>query len=166
MGDASGYHFSRVTCQAPGTLPGQLVTVSLGDMGMTRMMGGIAPSGARMVLRVVPRTVAAGRLSLVATNRGWRTHELVVLPLAAGQQAAQRAVGTDGKIDEDGGLGESSISCSAGTGEGIHAGTVGWTTLMLAPGRYELVCYLRNHYGNGTHQEIRVTDLPGSRTSS
>ena len=157
MGGAAGYHYSKLTCRAPGDLPGQVVTVTLADMGMTRMMGGTAPLGARMTLRAAPRTVAAGQVSLVAINRGWRTHELVVLPLAAGQRAGQRVPGSDGKIDEAGSLGEASAGCRAGTGEGIRAGTVGWTTLTLAPGRYELVCNLRNHYANGMHQAIRVS---------
>ena len=162
MGDGSGmaarpgYHYSNLTCRAPRDLPGQVVTVMLGDMGMTRMMGGTAPLGARMMLRAAPRAVAAGRVSLVAANRGWRTHELVVLPLAAGQRAGRLVPGPDGKIEEEGNLGEASASCAAGTGEGIRAGAVGWMTLTLAPGHYELVCNLRNHYANGMHQEIQV----------
>jgi uncharacterized cupredoxin-like copper-binding protein len=157
MGGASGYHYSKLTCRAPGDLPGQVVTVMLADMGMTRMMGGTAPLGARMMLRAAPRTLVAGQVSLVATNRGWRSHELVVLPLAAGQRAGQLVPGSDGKVDEAESLGEASTSCGAGTGEGIAAGRVGWTTLTLTPGRYELVCNLRNHYANGMHQEIRVS---------
>lgn len=157
MGSARGYHYSMLACRAPADLPGRVVTVTLADMGMTRMMGGTAPLGARMMLRAAPRTVAAGQVSLVATNRGWRSHELVVLPLAAGQPAGQRVPGSDGKADEAGSLGEASASCRAGTGEGIGAGSVGWTTLSLAPGRYELVCNLRNHYANGMHQEFRVS---------
>jgi len=109
-----------------------------------------------MMLRAAPRTLAAGQVSLVATNRGWRSHELVVLPLAAGQRAGQLVPGADGKVDERGSLGEASTSRGAGTGEGIAAGRVGWITLTFAPGRYELVCNLRNHYANGMHQEIRV----------
>lgn len=65
--------------------------------------------------------------------------------------------GADGKIGEAGSLGEASASCRGGSGEGIRAGTVGWTTLTLAPGRYELVCNLRNHYANGMHQPLRVS---------
>jgi uncharacterized cupredoxin-like copper-binding protein len=34
---------------------------------------------------------------------------------------------------------------------------VGWTTIDLRPGRYELVCNLRNHYANGMHQELDVS---------
>jgi uncharacterized cupredoxin-like copper-binding protein len=157
MGGASSYHYSKLSCQAPADLARPVVRVTLADMGMTQMMGGTAPLGARMMLRAAPRTVSAGRISLVATNRGWRAHELVVLPLSAGERAGQRVVGKDGKVDEAGSLGEASTSCDAGTGEGIRAGTVGWTTMTLAPGRYELVCNLRNHYANGMHREIRVT---------
>ena len=61
--------------------------MTLADMGMTQMMGGTAPPGAHMMLRAVPATVPAGKASLIAQNRGWRTHELVILPLAAGDQA-------------------------------------------------------------------------------
>lgn len=157
MGNGSAYHYSKVTCAAPEALPGGTVNVVLGDMGMTQMMGGTAPLGVGMRLRVVPATVVAGQVSLVATNRGWRTHELVVLPLAARQSAGQRVPDASGKVDESASLGEASHSCGADEGDGIRAGTVGWTTLTLAPGRYELICNLTNHYADGMHQEILVT---------
>ena len=88
---------------------------------------------------------------------GWRTHELVVLPLADGAAAGQRVPGADGKVDETGSLGEVSNSCAAGAGDGITAGAVGWTTVTLSPGRYELVCNLQNHYANGMYQELVVS---------
>lgn len=157
MGSGSVYRYSKQTCQAPASLPGRTVDVLLGDMGMTQMMGGNAPLGVHMMLQASPATLAAGQVSLVAANRGWRTHELVILPLAAGKAAGQRVPGSDGKIDEQGSLGEASTSCAAGSGDGIKAGTVGWITLTLAPGRYELVCNLRNHYADGMRQEIRVS---------
>ena len=87
---------------------------------------------------------------------GWRTHELVILPLPAGAQAGQRVPGSDGKVDESGSLGEASASCAAGSGEGISAGAVGWTTVTLPAGRYELVCNLPNHYADGMRQELDV----------
>jgi len=160
MGGGSGpgnYHFSKLTCTAPPDLPGRPVIVTLGDMGMTQMRGGTAPLGAHMMLRAVPGTVPAGKVSLVAENMGWRTHELVILPLAAGEPAGQRVPGPDGTVDETGSLGEASTSCGVGAGEGIRAGTVSWITLTLAPGRYELICNLPNHYADGMHQEILVT---------
>lgn len=149
-------HRSSLTCSAPSSLPGRTVRVTLADMGMRRMMGGIAPMGAHMRLWAVPATVPAGRVSLAASNVGWRTHELVVLPLAKGAVAGQRRIGANGRIDETGSLGEASRSCAGGSGEGIRAGTVGWTTLTLAPGRYELVCNLRNHYADGMYRELDV----------
>ena len=151
------YHYSTATCSAPAALPGSTVRVILADMGMTTMMGGDAPMGARMTLDATPTTVPAGAITLVAQNSGWRTHELVLLRLTAGSGPGQQVPGTDGKVDEAGSLGEASASCAAGTGQGITAGAVGWTTLTLSPGRYELVCNLKNHYANGMHQELDVS---------
>jgi len=129
----------------------------LADTAMTAMISGTAPVGARMVLRAVPATVPAGQVSLIAENMGWRTHELVILPLSGGVSAGQRVSGGDGRVDETNSSGEASTSCGAGAGDGITSGSVGWTTLTLTPGRYELVCNLPNHYADGMHQEIVVT---------
>jgi uncharacterized cupredoxin-like copper-binding protein len=154
---APGYHLSRLTCAPPSSLSGRTVHVMLGDMGMTRMMGGIAPLGGHMMLRAGPARVPAGQVSFVVANMGWRTHEMVVLPLAPGQAAGQRRPGPDGRVAKAGSLGEVSASCAAGPGEGIKAGAVGWVTLNLSAGGYELVCNLRNHYANGMHQLLVVT---------
>jgi uncharacterized cupredoxin-like copper-binding protein len=157
MGGGAGYHFARAACSAPRSLPGHIVNVTLGDMGMTQMMGGTAPMGARMMLRISAATVPAGQISLVASNLGWRTHELVILPLAAGVAAGRRVPANDGKVAETGSLGEASRSCGSGTGDGITSGSVGWTTVTLAPGRYELICNLPNHYADGMHEQLVVT---------
>ena len=152
-----GYAAAPLSCAAPQGLPGARVDVTLGDMGMSQVMSGPAPMGARMVLIAKPASVVAGRVSFVVENRGWRTHELVVLPLAAGAQAGERVPGPDGKVDEAGSLGEASSTCAAGPGEGIESGSVGWVTITLPPGHYELVCNLKNHYANGMRQELVVT---------
>jgi uncharacterized cupredoxin-like copper-binding protein len=157
MGGGADYHYSRLTCAAPDSLPGSTVNVTLADMGMTQRMGGIAPTSAHMMLRAAPATAPAGQISLVASNMGWRTHELVLLPLADGATAGQRVPGTDGKVDEADSLGEASNTCAAGTGDGITPGGVGWTTVTLKPGRYELLCNLANHYADGMYQELIVT---------
>lgn len=157
MGSAPpGYHLSSLSCAEPSSLPGTTVEVVLGDMGMTHQMSGVAGMGQHMLLRAAPAQVAAGQVSFVVGNMGWRTHELVVLPLGS-RQAGQRTPGADGKVDETGSLGEASASCAAGEGEGIESGSLGWVTLDLAPGRYELVCNLRNHYADGMHQLLVVT---------
>lgn len=152
---AGGPARSSLTCAAPDVLPGTTVRVTLADMG--RMMGGTAPRGVPMMLRASTSSVPAGPVSLVAANLGGRDHELVILPLADGVRAGQRTPGADGQVDESGSLGEASASCAAGTGDGIAPGTVGWTTVTLAPGRYELVCNLPNHYADGMYQELDVT---------
>ena len=152
-----GYTAAPLSCATPQGLPGARVDVTLGDMGMSQMMGGTAPMGARMTLIAQPASVPAGQVSFVVANLGWRIHELVVLPLAAGASAGQLVPDSDGRVDETGSLGEASTSCAAGSGEGIESGSVGWVTITLPPGRYELVCNLTNHYANGMRQELIVT---------
>jgi uncharacterized cupredoxin-like copper-binding protein len=156
MNGDGGYHFAPLSCAEPAGLPASTVRVTLADMGMTRNVTGTAPVGAHMMLRADRVSIPAGQIVLVATNRGWRTHEVVVLPLAAGQVAGQRTSGSDGKVDESGSIGELSASCAAGTGEGITPSAVGWTTLTLAAGRYELVCNMANHYVDGMYEELDV----------
>ncbi|MCW2620953.1 MAG: hypothetical protein JWL64_555 [Frankiales bacterium] len=128
---------------------------------MTRTMSGSAPVGAHMMLRATPAGVPAGTVSLVASNLGWRTHELVILPLGPGAGptagAGHRPPGPDGRVGEAGSVGEASSGCAAGTGDGIASGQVGWMTVTLAPGRYELVCNEPNHYAGGMYQELLVT---------
>lgn len=122
MGGSSRYSTSPSTCSStPSSLPGTTVVVTLTDMGMTRMMSGVAPMSARMRLAESVSTVSSGQVSFVADNRGWRTHELVILPLAGGASAGRRTVGSDGKVSETGSLGEASANCAAGTGGGITA---------------------------------------------
>jgi uncharacterized cupredoxin-like copper-binding protein len=152
-----GYHLSQLTCSAPSSLTGTTVYVTVGDMGMTTTMDGDAPLGEHMMLRAVPAQVPSGQVSFVVGNMGWRTHELVLLPLGPGQNAGERVPGADGQVDETGSLGEAAASCAAGSGEGIKSGTVGWVTLNLPAGRYELVCNLRNHYADGMRQVLDVT---------
>ncbi len=154
----NGYTLSGSTCTpAAPSASGTVVHVILADMGMTQMMGGTAPMNARMMLRATPTTVTAGTITLQASDRGWRTHELLVLPLAAGAKAGQRTPGADGKVSETGSLGEASTACAAGAGKGIPARSASWVTLKLPAGRYELVCNLPNHYADGMRQELDVT---------
>ncbi len=83
-GATGGMHLVELSCTPPASLPGRRVTVTMRDMGM---MGGVAPMGSRMLLTAAPAGSAAGRVTFVAANRGWRIHELVVLPLPPGAAA-------------------------------------------------------------------------------
>ncbi len=148
----------------PQALPGTRVDVVAVDMGAmmgSRGMMGTWPgstwTGGHMVLRADRTTVPAGTVTLRVTNAGSVEHELVVLPLADGQQVGQRAVGADATVDESASLGEASASDAEGEGEGIAPGTTGWVTLDLAPGRYELVCNIAGHYAAGMYALLVVT---------
>lgn len=144
-------------CTVPQDLPGTVVTVMVGDMGMGRMMMGNASNGTLMMLRTSPVTAPAGAITFLVSNMGMRAHELVILPLPDGQQAGERVPGPDGQADETGSLGEASNPCGDGTGDGLTTGSVGWVTVNLPPGRYELVCNRPNHYAAGMWQEFTVT---------
>jgi uncharacterized cupredoxin-like copper-binding protein len=147
--------FTTHVCKTPQRT-GTVVQVTEMDMGHmpTGMMGG---QYGTMRLLARPATVRFGAVSLLVRNVGSRTHELVVLPLADGASVGARAVRADGRVDETGSLGEASRSCGPGAGDGIKAGTTGWLTLTPAPGRYELVCNLKNHYASGMFAELDVT---------
>ena len=176
-------------CATPG-LTGSVVDVTLTDMGGmmgpgmmgngaygTGMMGphgpgapnnGVSPwqngypwpgMGMQRIF-VVPSTVAAGPVSLRVHNTGALTHEVLVLPLGPNQYPGQRAIGTDGKVDEAGSVGEASRSCGADAGDGVLAGATAWTTVNVPPGRYELLCNIAGHYGAGMYAEL---DAVGNR---
>ncbi|MEU6973770.1 hypothetical protein AB0A71_39810 [Kitasatospora aureofaciens] len=154
----SGAHWRvpGARCNAPA-LPGQAVDVTVGDMG-PGMMGGSPGRHGMGMLRLVarPGVVSGGVVSLQVFNAGAMTHEVVVLPLSPGQGLGERPTGPDGKIDEAGSLGEASRTCGAGAGDGIAPGAMGWTTLALNPGRYELVCNVPGHYAAGMYAELDV----------
>jgi uncharacterized cupredoxin-like copper-binding protein len=140
------------SCTAP-QLPGQVVDVTLSDMNMMR--GAMMHGQGMFSVTVSPAHVQAGTVSLRVANTGVLQHELVVLPLRSGG-VGQRGVGSDGRVDETGSLGEASATCASGSGDGIAAGAMGWVTLQLHEGRYELICNLPGHYAMGMRAELDV----------
>jgi uncharacterized cupredoxin-like copper-binding protein len=147
------------SCAVPA-LPGTAVDVTLSDM--SAMMGG-GQRGRRSwpqgMMRVTanPSTAPHGTVSLRVTNFGVITHELVVLPLPAGEATGTRPVGGDGTVAETGSLGEAARNCADGAGDGIAPGASSWTTLTLPAGRYELICNLPGHYAAGMYTELDIT---------
>ena len=103
-----------------------------------------------------PATVPAGPVSLRARNTGMMIHEVMVLPLDAGRSPGQLAIGANGQVDEAASLAEAARSCGPDDGDGILPATTGWTTVTLAPGRYELLCNIAGHYGAGMYTELDV----------
>jgi uncharacterized cupredoxin-like copper-binding protein len=141
-------------CAFPG-LPGAVVNVELVDMQGRMMMG---PWGGGMMRVLTSHSqVPAGTVSFRVANTGSLVHELLVLPLATGQRVGERVVGTDGRVDETGSLGEASKTCGGGAGDGIDPGTIGWVTLHLVPGDYELLCNLPGHYAAGMYTSLHAT---------
>jgi len=143
--------YGAISCSAP-SLSGAVVHVQLGDAG--NMLMGPAPMRASLIAS--PNTVSAGAMSFTAVNTGGLVHELVVLPLPA-DGPGTRPTGSDGTINESQSMGEASRSCAAGTGDGIAPGSTGWTTMTLAPGRYEVVCDMPWHYASGMFDVLTVT---------
>ncbi|WNM27770.1 sulfocyanin-like copper-binding protein [Demequina capsici] len=135
-------------------LPGTVVDVYAMDMSGRGMMMGRANT--RMMLRSSTLSVDAGTVTLHLINDGTIDHELVILPLADGQQVGQRPVLSDGSVDESDSLGEASATNAEGEGSGITPGASGWVTLDLAPGRYELVCNIDGHYAAGMYTLLVV----------
>lgn len=142
-------------CSAPSQLPGTTVNVTVTNMGRGMMWGG-PMTGGMMRIYIDRAEVPAGTVSLRVANAGSLVHELVVLPLPAGQQVGERPVGSDNTVAETGSLGESSKTCGAGAGDGIDPGTVGWVSLNLPAGNYELICNLPGHYAAGMYTQLTV----------
>ena len=144
--------------RAAPSLPGTVVNVSLTDSGGSMMgqRGGMM-SGGSMRLSADQASVAHGTVSFLVTNGGGIKHEMVLLPLPASHRAGTRPIGGNAKIDEAGSLGEASNNNGKDAGEGVDPGASSWTTLTLAPGHYELVCNLPNHYSAGMYTPLTVT---------
>ncbi len=158
-GAAGGPAFSQTGCSVPA-LPGTAVTYTAMDMGKGAGMMGGAYGDAVGPMRLLPTatTVPAGPVSLVLRNAGTRPHELVVLPLAPGQAAGQRTVGSDDEVSETGSLGEVHPVCPADTGvDATVPGGIATVTLTLPPGSYEVVCNLPGHYRAGMYATLTVT---------
>ncbi len=150
--------FLSASSSAAPSLPGTVVNVSLTDSGGS-MMGqssGMMPGGS-MALSADQATVTHGTVSFLVTNGGSINHEMVILPLPESQTVGTRPIGGDAKIDEAGSLGEASNNNGKDAGEGVAPGASSWTTVTLAPGQYELVCNLRNHYSAGMYTRLTVT---------
>ncbi len=143
-------------CSAPA-LGGSVVDVSLMNMMEGQMMGGGWMTGGSMRLATSTDHAVAGTVSFRVVNMGTLVHELVVLPLPAGQSVGDRVPSSDGRVDETGSVGEASNSCAAGTGTGVDPGSIGWVTLHLPPGNYELICNFAGHYAAGMYAELTVS---------
>ena len=67
---------------------------------------------------------------------------------------------SSGQVDESGALAHAERTCGEGEGDGILPGSVGWTTVTLASGRYEVLCNIAGHYAAGMYTQL---DVVGNR---
>jgi uncharacterized cupredoxin-like copper-binding protein len=81
----------------------------------------------------------------------------VILLLTNGARLGERTVDAAGRGDEAGSLGEASRTCGAGSGDAIAPGGIGWVTVELPAGDYELVCNLAGHYAAGMYTDLHVS---------
>ncbi len=148
-GAGNGQSLSLANCQPRHPATTQ-VNVTLGDGGS--MMGG---SSMMVWLSADTASAPAGTVTFVASNFGRLNHELLILPVPSDGRGT-RPAGTNGKIDESSSLGEASLTCGSGVGNGISPGTRSWVTMNLTPGTYELLCDIPWHYANGMFTTITV----------
>lgn len=142
----------------PGMMgPGWNRQYAPGTPANTSWPGGFPWPGMGM-MRVVlnPSTVPAGTVSFRVRNTGMMIHEMTVLALAAGFLPGQLAIDANGQVDESGALAHAERTCGEGEGDGILPGSISWTTVTLAPGRYEVLCNIAGHYGAGMYTQLDV----------
>jgi uncharacterized cupredoxin-like copper-binding protein len=96
--------------------------------------------------------VRAGTVTFTVKNTGAATHELVVLRTDLADDQLQPNPDEAGKVEEDGGLGESGD---------LAPGTTGTFTLTLTPGHYVLICNEPGHYAAGMHTTLTVANYVG-----
>ena len=110
-----------------------------------------------MRLSVNPTSVPAGQVSPAGCQQRLappRSHRHAP---RTRQSPGQRPIGGNWEVDETGSLGEAAQTCGAGQGDGIAPGTMGWTTLTLNPGRYELLCNIAGTTAPACTQNRRHT---------
>ena len=96
------------------------------------------------------KTIKAGDITFTVTNKGTLNHELLVirtdLPLGG------IPIGADNKFNED-----DPKATNLGESGEYAVGLTKTFKVTLAPGKYQLVCNIPNHYKNGMHIAFTVT---------
>ena len=142
-----------------GALAVMLVLVGCGSGG-PGSRGGRGPAGS--LVRVTERnfaisasttSVPAGPVTLRIHNAGPDRHELIMLPLRAGESPAALPQRRDGfTVDE-----EKLANQEPGSINPQPPGRTEDLTVNLAPGRYVLFCNMEGHYMAGMDTVLTVT---------
>ena len=92
----------------------------------------------------------AGDVTFDVVNTGEDVHEMIVIQERPGHKALPPSPTTKNEVDEN------AVGEYIGGFEDIKSGTGRAGTLVLAPGRYILLCNLSKHYENGMVTTLQV----------
>jgi uncharacterized cupredoxin-like copper-binding protein len=134
-----------------GSNPSASTGGGMGGGGMmgTQAAGAVAPAGVHSVrvklgemwVRPQYTSVAAGKVTFLATNDGQVTHELMI-------ERTPLKMDAPGRPNED---------AAQGMIEDMAPGESGKMTVNLKPGSYVLFCNVTGHYAAGQHVRFTVT---------
>lgn len=134
-----------------------VVKVILNDKGMDAgMASGLAwgtagadMSKATMSMTATPRTIKAGRVTLLAINDSKdQIHEMIVVPMPTDGSPLPYDK-QDERVDED-------AAHSLGEVSELDPGTSGALTINLKAGNYLLICNVPGHYDSGMWTTLQV----------
>ena len=128
---------------AAGALAGLAIAAPSAPAATTVKVTLGKPSELRMI--AAPSRTKAGKVTFVVTNVGKAPHEMVVVPLAAGEAKPPMK---NGLAVERGALGEAPE---------MGAGARKTITLTLKKGRYSLLCNVPGHYAAGMVTTLTVS---------
>lgn len=100
-------------------------------------------------ITLMPDTVPAGKITFVVSNPSLMRHEFLVIK--SNRAPTDLPLWPNGRVNED-------VVDIINTIEDVPPHGSGSLTLTLDPGRYVLICNLPEHYGQGMHAELVVTD--------
>jgi uncharacterized cupredoxin-like copper-binding protein len=92
----------------------------------------------------------AGDITFDVVNTGDEVHEMIVFKSDMDVKALPKSAANPGEVDED------KIGEYIGGFEDVQSATSASGTLVLAPGRYILLCNLNKHYENGMVTDFQV----------
>ena len=92
----------------------------------------------------------AGDITFDVVNTGDEIHEMIVFKSDMDVKALPKSSANPGEVDED------KVGEYIGGFEDVQSATSASGTLVLAPGRYILLCNLNKHYENGMVTSFQV----------
>jgi uncharacterized cupredoxin-like copper-binding protein len=101
------------------------------------------------IMTEVP-SAPAGDITFDVVNTGDEVHEMIVFKSDADIATLPRSASNPGEVDED------QVGEYIGGFEDVQSATGASGTLVLAPGRYILLCNLNKHYENGMVTTFQV----------